>query len=121
MARRVRTAVAVCAVFLATSGGGIVLADDVPPVKQPGPAAGTPIMARRFNEGPRQRAYLMEGTGRSAFPSPPHLLRLRSFFEHGVGQLHGFWYYEAERSFRQAVTLDPDCAMRIGTGPGECE
>jgi tetratricopeptide (TPR) repeat protein len=33
------------------------------------------------------------------------------FFDQGVGQLHGFWYFEAERSFRQAAAIDPDCAM----------
>jgi peroxiredoxin len=33
------------------------------------------------------------------------------FFDQGVAQLHGFWYYEAERSFRQVLKLDPDCAM----------
>lgn len=111
MARRVRTAVAVCAVFLATSGGGIVLADDVPPVKQPGPAAGHSYHGEAFNEGPRQRAYLMEGTGKVRFPVTTASPEAQKFFEQGVGQLHGFWYYEAERSFRQAVTLDPDCAM----------
>ncbi|MCE9520115.1 MAG: redoxin domain-containing protein, partial [Verrucomicrobia bacterium] len=35
----------------------------------------------------------------------------KAFFEQGVGQLHGFWYYEAERSFRQVALLDPNCAM----------
>ena len=28
-----------------------------------------------------------------------------------MGQLHGFWYFEAERTFRQVVKIDPDCAM----------
>jgi peroxiredoxin len=32
-------------------------------------------------------------------------------FDQGLGQLHGFWYWEAERSFRQAAAIDPDCAM----------
>lgn len=35
----------------------------------------------------------------------------QAFFDQGVGQLHGFWYFEAERSFRQVAALDPDCAM----------
>jgi peroxiredoxin len=35
----------------------------------------------------------------------------QQFFDQGVGQLHGFWYFEAERSFRQVAALDPDCAM----------
>ena len=35
----------------------------------------------------------------------------QKFFTQGVGQLHGFWYFEAERSFRQVAALDPQCAM----------
>ena len=36
---------------------------------------------------------------------------VQAFIDQGVGQLHGYWYYEAERSFRQAAALDPDCAI----------
>ncbi|MBI2806985.1 MAG: redoxin domain-containing protein [Planctomycetes bacterium] len=64
-----------------------------------------------FNEGPRQRAYLMGGTGGVRFPITTRSKEARKFFEQGVGQLHGFWYFEAERSFRQVAQLDPDCAM----------
>lgn len=64
-----------------------------------------------FNEGPRQRAYLMEGTGRVTFPVTTKSPEAQQFINQGVGQLHGFWYFEAERSFRQAAALDPDCAM----------
>ena len=35
----------------------------------------------------------------------------RRFFNQGVSQLHSFWVVEAERSFLQAATLDPDMAM----------
>ena len=35
----------------------------------------------------------------------------QQFFNQAMGQLHGFWYFEAERSFRQAAAIDPDCAM----------
>jgi len=35
----------------------------------------------------------------------------KKYFLQGYGQVHGFWYYEAERSFRQAAALDPNCAM----------
>jgi peroxiredoxin len=64
-----------------------------------------------FNRGPRQKAYLMGGTGKVDFPITTRVPQARAFFEQGVGQLHGFWYFEAERSFRQAATLDPGCAM----------
>ena len=36
---------------------------------------------------------------------------VKEFVQQGIGQLHGFWYFEAERSFRQAAALDPDCAI----------
>jgi len=64
-----------------------------------------------FNEGPRQKAYLMQGTGNVHFPITTKNEMVQKFFDQGVGQLHGFWYLEAERSFRQASQFDPDCAM----------
>ncbi len=64
-----------------------------------------------FNEGPRQAAYLMEGTGHVNFPVTTSDPLAQKFMNQGVCQIHGFWYFEAERSFRQAAALDPDCAM----------
>src|SRR5262249_18563504 len=64
-----------------------------------------------FNEGPRQAAPLLEGTGRDSFPVTTKSREAQAVFNQGVGQLHGHWYFEAERSFRQAAALDPGCAM----------
>ncbi|HEV7281788.1 MAG TPA: Type 1 glutamine amidotransferase-like domain-containing protein [Pirellulaceae bacterium] len=64
-----------------------------------------------FNEGPRQAAYLMGGTGPIRFDVSSAVPGVQEFVEQGIGQLHGFWYFEAERSFRQAAMLDPDCAI----------
>lgn len=65
-----------------------------------------------FNEGPRQAAVLIPGCGDAVkFPISTKNADAQKFFTQGVGQLHGFWYYEAERSFRQVAALDPDCAM----------
>lgn len=64
-----------------------------------------------FNEGPRQSAYLMGGTGNVHFPVTTDSKEAQAFIEQGIGQLHGFWYLEAERSFRQAAAIDEDCAM----------
>jgi peroxiredoxin len=63
-----------------------------------------------FNEGPRQAAYLIDGVGRVRFPVTTANDDARKFIEQGVAQLHGFWYFESERSFRQAAMLDADCA-----------
>ena len=64
-----------------------------------------------FDRGPRWAAYLMGGTGDVHFPVTSKNPLVQKFIEQGVGQLHGFWYVEAERSFRQAAALDPDCGI----------
>lgn len=64
-----------------------------------------------FNEGPRQAAYLMDGVGHIRFDVTTASEEARAFVLQGIGQLHGFWYFESERSFRQAAMLDPDCAI----------
>ncbi len=64
-----------------------------------------------FNEGPRQKAYLMGNTGNISFPITTTSPKVQALFVQGVGQLHGFWYFEAERSFRQAAAIEPECAM----------
>jgi len=82
----------------AESGGGDVL-------------AGHSAHGEAFNEGPRQAAYLMGDCGRIHFDVTSDHPDVQKFVEQGIGQLHGFWYFEAERSFRQAAMLDPDCAI----------
>lgn len=76
-----------------------------------GVAAGHSYHGAAFNEGPRQAAYLMGGTGDVLFPATTDKPLAQKFIDQGVGQLHGFWYFEAERSFRQAAMIDPDCAI----------
>ena len=73
--------------------------------------AGHSIHGETFNEGPRQAAVLMPGTGSIHFPLEHDNPNVQKFVEQGIGQLHGFWYFEAERSFRQAAMLDPECAI----------
>ncbi len=70
-----------------------------------------------FNEGPRQAAYLIPGTGNvhievtTPIEDEEEKALAQKFFDQGLGQLYGFWYFEAERSFRQAAAYSPDCAM----------
>ncbi len=73
--------------------------------------AGHSYHGEAFNEGPRQAAYLMPGMGHVDFPATTENEQAERFILQGVAQLHGFWYYEAERSFRQAAVLDPECAI----------
>ena len=75
------------------------------------PAPGHSMMGETFDEGPRREASLLGTTGRVTFPITTSIPLVQQFFNQGIGQLHGFWYFEAERSFRQAAKLDPDCAM----------
>jgi peroxiredoxin len=90
-------------------------AASAPAVASPAPAVAVPaghsLHGEAFDEGPRQKAYLMGGTGDVHFPITTKVPLAQQFFDQGVGQLHGFWYFEAERSFRQVALLDPDCAM----------
>lgn len=64
-----------------------------------------------FNEGPRQAFDLIKGTGDVTIPIRTTWDQGQAYFDQGLGQLHGFWYFEAERSFRQIAAHDPDCAM----------
>ncbi len=73
--------------------------------------AGHSHLGDAFNEGPRQAAYLMGNTGTVHFPISTDAPEAQAFFDQGIGQTHGFWYFEAERSFRQAAAIDPDHPM----------
>jgi peroxiredoxin len=75
------------------------------------PAPGHSVHGEPFNEGPRHAAYLMSGMGKSHFPVTSKKAEVQAFVDQGVAQLHSFFYFEAERSFRQAAKLDPSCPM----------
>jgi peroxiredoxin len=68
-----------------------------------------------FDEGPRRAAVLLgpEKVGRVEFAVTAKTVESRRFFEQGVAQLHGFAYFEAERSFREALRGDSECAMAL--------
>jgi peroxiredoxin len=73
--------------------------------------AGHSYHGEAFNEGPRQAAVLMPGMAKIDFPTSTKSETAQKFIEQGIAQLHGFWYLEAERSFRQAAKEDPDLAI----------
>jgi tetratricopeptide (TPR) repeat protein len=56
-------------------------------------------------------ARLLEGQGKTDMPVTTASEEARRFFNQGVAQMHSFWTTEAERSFLQAATLDPNMAM----------
>ena len=83
----------------------------LPPITDAKPAPGHSLHGEVFDDGPRQQARQMFGMGRVHLKISTDVALAQELFDQGLGQLHGFWYFEAERSFRQAATLDPDCAM----------
>ena len=91
------------------AAGALPLWADHPPDKD---KAGHSIAGESFSEGPRQRAELLPGVaGLCRFPVTTASAEAQQFFDQGVAQLHGFWFLEAERSFRQVLQLDPNCTM----------
>lgn len=64
-----------------------------------------------FDIGPRQKPWKMEGIGRAHFPITTSNPEVQMWFDQGNALLHSFWYYEAERSFRWCLKLEPDNAM----------
>lgn len=53
----------------------------------------------------------MKGIPKIEFPTSTKNKKAQQFFEQGVAQIHAYWYFEAERSFRQAADLDSEFAM----------
>src|SRR5437016_11856500 len=60
---------------------------------------------------PSLPAHIMTGQGRVHFPITTTNPKAQEFFDQGVAQMHSFWAVEAERSFLQAATLDPQAPM----------
>ena len=75
------------------------------------PLPGHSVHGERFSDGPRRRLPLIPGCGEIQFPVTTSSSEAQAYFTQGVGQLHGFWYWEAERSFRTVLQLDPNCVM----------
>ncbi len=100
-------ALAVLLVLLVVSPSALseTLADP-PPAKQ-----GHSRLHKAYDVGPRQRPHLMKGIGHVHFPITTAVPEVQQWFNQGVALLHNYWYYEAERSFRWCLKLDPECAM----------
>ena len=68
-------------------------------------------LGEAYDEGPRQKPWIMEGIGRAHLPVTSTNPELQPWFDQGVALLHNFWWFEAERTFRWCQRLDPECAM----------
>ena len=59
----------------------------------------------------RTRPPRLHGLGDHTYPITTESPEAQEFFDQGLVLAWGFDHQEAERSFRHAATLDPDCAM----------
>jgi peroxiredoxin len=64
-----------------------------------------------FDDGPRQKPWVIEGIGKTHFPITTSNPEVQKWFDQGHTLLHSFWYFEAERAFRWCLKLEPDNAM----------
>jgi peroxiredoxin/tetratricopeptide (TPR) repeat protein len=64
-----------------------------------------------FDTGPREKPWPMTGIGVAHFPITTSHPEVQRWFDQGNALLHSFWDYEAERSFRWCLKLEPDNAM----------
>ena len=60
---------------------------------------------------PKKTVPFFKNIGTTPFPVTTTSPNAQHYINQGITLLHGFWYYEALRSFRQATKLDPQCAM----------
>ncbi len=86
-------------------------APDPAPAPAPDALPGHSTHGDSFSEGPRRRLPLAVGCGEVGFPVTTASPEAQTWFNQGVAQMHGFWYWEAERSFRTVLALDPKCHM----------
>lgn len=75
------------------------------------PTFGHSMQGEAFDAGPRRRTGLLPGRANIQFPVTSRHKDVRPLVEQGIGLIHAYAYYEAERSFREAADLDPQCAI----------
>ena len=92
---------AALSVVMALSGSTLFAQSKTPDLCAPPPSAVAPTLP----------AHLMTGQGDVHFPITTKSPEAQKFFDQGVNQMHSFWAFEAERSFRQAAELDPAAPM----------
>jgi tetratricopeptide (TPR) repeat protein len=89
------------AALLALAASTLLAQTKTPDLCAPPPSAVAPTLP----------AHLMTGQGDIHFAITTKNKDAQKFFDQGVAQMHSFWAFEAERSFRQAAELDPAAPM----------
>jgi len=107
MKRVLLVLVVVCALCLPLRAAPTPAPATSPPQVLPGHS----MHGEAFDEGPRRHAVLLAGMGEVRFPVTTAKPEAQAFFNQGIAQIHTYYYFEAERSFRQAAQIDPACGM----------
>ncbi len=69
------------------------------------------LLRKVMDGGPYRKPWKMEGIGKVHFPVTSSHPEVQQWFDQGIALAHSFWWFEAKRSFRWCLRLDPDCAM----------
>uniref|UniRef100_UPI00286DEADF hypothetical protein n=1 Tax=Sandarakinorhabdus sp. TaxID=1916663 RepID=UPI00286DEADF len=103
--------------ILALSAATALAAPASPPVSPADAALAKAVAANNCMTGEgagaaasASKAVLVAGLTPAHMPASS-VAEAQAFFDQGLGQLFGFDYDEALKSFRRAAAIDPDCAM----------
>ena len=69
------------------------------------------LLRQVMRGGPYGKPWRIEGLRPVHFPVTTSHPDVQGWLDQGITQLHAFEYYEAKRTFRWAIKLDPECAM----------
>src|SRR5215207_792771 len=72
---------------------------------------GTPAKPQPITPAEQRSAPLLEGLGSHHFPITTASKEAQRYFDQGLVLAYAFNHKEAERAFREAARLDPNCAM----------
>jgi peroxiredoxin len=75
------------------------------------PAHASHVHTDLFAGSPRTKPVRLQGIGRAHLSITAAHADVQTWFDQGLTLLHSYSYFEAQRAFRLALTLDPDCAM----------
>src|SRR5579864_6044177 len=96
-------------VLVATAAVSLVSAQATPPLGAY--KLGHSFHGESFDSGPRQKPWEMAGIGEAHFPITTKNPEVQKWFDQGNALLHSFADFDAERSFRWCLKLEPDNAM----------
>ncbi len=90
--------------------------DKPSPASYPRPALNTPVTlcggsSWNWEDTLLSRPKILAGLGDLHYPITTSSLEAQRYFEQGLRLIYAFNHWEAIQAFREAVRIDPDCAM----------